>query len=306
MFTCAVCPSCGHPVRRTVLLSIRARHYECQDCGELFVIDAVHEIGYGLVSAVLICMPASLAIFSLLSWSVAAMVAMSAAGLTVAVFPYVIRVHPADANAETTRQWLIRKGWLTGRAYWRFWGLVVFCTYACYYIVEQMWERHSWAFSVLHMLSVTSFAGVLCTSILQGIFVPFLLQEPMLSGSGRFRSRWYALTAIIGATVLFAHFLFGSIAWTAAVTLGGWSWHFAIQTAWPCFGLLLASAVAYVLAIQRRRLAPFLIILTAILSALAFWHDVSHERWQIRVDIATAEYWDSHHSPYTYFTWWWY
>jgi len=251
-------------------------------------------------------MPAGLVVVGLLSWSVAAMITITAVGLSVTVFPYVIRVHPVGANLETTRQWLIRKGWLTRKSFWRFWALTVFCICIGSCIAEPVSERGSWAVAVVRLLTVTSLAVVLCTSSLQGVFVPFLLQEWMPSRSGSFRSRWCALIAIVGATVLFGHFLFGSIVWTAAVALGGWSWRYALHTAWPCFGLLLVSAITYVLAIQRRRLATSLIILTAILSASAFWYDLSHERWQIRVDIASAEYWESHDSPYTYFTWWWY
>ena len=166
--------------------------------------------------------------------------------------------------------------------------------------------RHCLLVSTQGRWRAGAITGILCTSVLQGIFVLFLLQETVPSKSGRFRSRWSALIAIVGATVRFGHFLFGSIVWTAAVALGGWNWRYALHTAWPCFSLLLVSVITYVLAVQRHRLATLLIVLTAVLSVLAFWYDVSNEHWQIRVDIAAAEYWESHRSPYTYFTWWWY
>ena len=49
-----------------------------------------------------------------------------------------------------------------------------------------------------------------------------------------------------------------------------------------------------------------MIVLVYLTSAFAFWYDVSHERSQIQVSFATAEYWENGGSEHRYCTWWWY
>lgn len=43
-----------------------------------------------------------------------------------------------------------------------------------------------------------------------------------------------------------------------------------------------------------------------LVSAAAFWYDVTHDRWLFRVGIASQQYWKSGRRQSDYPTWWWY
>jgi hypothetical protein len=70
--------------------------------------------------------------------------------------------------------------------------------------------------------------------------------------------------------------------------------------------LFTLSAIAYWMAVTRRPAAWRLLTIVTI-SAIAFFSlDVFFERYQISVDIATNDYWNSGGSANSYFTWFWY
>lgn len=74
----------------------------------------------------------------------------------------------------------------------------------------------------------------------------------------------------------------------------------------PAFCLLALSIAAYVLALKRRRAAWRLLLIVTLSAGAFFWTDVHFERYQVSIDVATQEYWDSGGHAHLYFTWWWY
>jgi MYXO-CTERM domain-containing protein len=109
------------------------------------------------------------------------------------------------------------------------------------------------------------------------------------------------------------HFAIAAACWGLAVA-AAIKWDFSrqewlgyiVHPGWPCIGLLALSVVCLVLALRRRRVAGVLLVVSLTASALMFWYDVSHQRWQMRVDIAQIEYWEQGGREHTYITWWWY
>jgi hypothetical protein len=140
-----------------------------------------------------------------------------------------------------------------------------------------------------------------------GVILPLAEEDYSNRQKGRLRSRWSSVAATGVAALTTLHFTFGAFLWVYFSAKGVfeavWAWRYA----WPCFALLVLSLLTLAAAIRRRRSVVTLILLTLILSAFAFWYDVSHERWQWRISIATTEYWETHRGPpENYLTWWWY
>ena len=114
------------------------------------------------------------------------------------------------------------------------------------------------------------------------------------------------------SAALFGHFL---------VSVGTWALFFVgilrnpdmrhvlvpwLVDSWPAFLLFLLSAILLVLALRGRAIARGGVLLVLVASIGLFWFDVHFKRYQISVDIATKEYWDSGGRTHEYFTWWWY
>ena len=127
----------------------------------------------------------------------------------------------------------------------------------------------------------------------------------------RTRLRWFAWPTLLSAALL-AHFL---------ASVGMWLFWFvgilrnpymrneflpSLLPSAPAFLLCGLSAVLLVLALRGRTVARRGALLILIASVAFFWIDVHFQRYQISVDIATKEYWDSGGYAHHYFTWWWY
>ena len=126
----------------------------------------------------------------------------------------------------------------------------------------------------------------------------------------RTRIRWFAWPTLLSA-VLFAHF---------SVSVGIWFvWFvgilhnpymrkkfilFLLPSA-PAFVLCGLCAVLLVLALRGRSVARRGVLFVLIASLAFFWTDIHFQLWQVSVDNATKEYWDSGGYEHDYFTWWW-
>ena len=82
------------------------------------------------------------------------------------------------------------------------------------------------------------------------------------------------------------------------------TWYF--QRSLPCCGLFVLALLTLRATWTRSRRAVALLSLLVSISVLSFCYDVSHDRWEISVDIATTEYWESGGRAHFYATWWWY
>ena len=69
------------------------------------------------------------------------------------------------------------------------------------------------------------------------------------------------------------------------------------------FGVSIANVIR---SIRKRRFATITMIGIYLISACLFCYDVSNERAQLQVGIATADYWENGGSKNMYFTWWWF
>jgi hypothetical protein len=58
--------------------------------------------------------------------------------------------------------------------------------------------------------------------------------------------------------------------------------------------------------LRGRSVARRGVLLALVASVAFFWTDIHFRRYQISVDVATKEYWDSGGYEHHYFTWWWY
>ena len=140
-----------------------------------------------------------------------------------------------------------------------------------------------------------------------GLYEPFAEKERAEARKGRLRSRWSILAVTSGTALGTLHFALGTCLWIYMIAVGMFDAAYAWAVAWPCFGLLALSLLGFVAALKRRRVAVPLLLVTLALAATAFWYDVSHERYQWRVIIATKQYLESHPGrPENYLTWWWY
>ena len=84
----------------------------------------------------------------------------------------------------------------------------------------------------------------------------------------------------------------------------GWATEMAAAT-WPVVGLFGLSAVALTAALCGKRWSTLVLFIFLIASSGAFAYDITNDRYQVRVDIATTEYWDDGGKQYFYWTWWW-
>ncbi len=133
------------------------------------------------------------------------------------------------------------------------------------------------------------------------------MTEPSGATFTPLRGRWRAVAIMSLSAAASIHFLVGAALWMGAAGNGVIDGDYVWRVGWPCFALLGLSLLSFAAAVRRWRGAIPLVLLTLGLSAAAFWYDVSHERWQWRVVIATVEYLASHPGrPETYLTWWWY
>ena len=83
-------------------------------------------------------------------------------------------------------------------------------------------------------------------------------------------------------------------------------WLRILWQAFPAIALFLWSIFCLIRSSRQKKLAIIMVTLLYVISGCAFWYDVAHERSQIQVGIATAEYWENGGAKNTYFTWWWY
>lgn len=79
-----------------------------------------------------------------------------------------------------------------------------------------------------------------------------------------------------------------------------------LSLALPCAILLPLSCVCAWIVRKGRRGALELVLALYLVSAAAFWYDVSHSRWFMSAGIATTKYWAEGNRKNTYITWWWY
>jgi hypothetical protein len=133
--------------------------------------------------------------------------------------------------------------------------------------------------------------------------------------ASRQRLNWFGYSSLIAAVPL-GHF---------AISVGIWFmwWGATLQNPWlrrrffeevsrdllffaPALCLFVLSAAAYWLALKRHRAVWRLLLLIAVSAIAFFCTDVYFRRYQVSVDIATKEYWDSGGLAHHYFTWWWY
>lgn len=140
------------------------------------------------------------------------------------------------------------------------------------------------------------------------------LTVPVLDYSTvRTRLRWFAWPTLLSAALL-AHFL---------VSVGIWLFWFvailhnpyvyardevlsSLLSSATAFLLCVSSVAVLVLALRDRPAARRGVLILLIASLAFFWTDVHFQRYQISMDIATKDYWDSGGSAHCYFTWWWY
>lgn len=129
--------------------------------------------------------------------------------------------------------------------------------------------------------------------------------------SVRSRLRWFAWPTVVSVALL-AHFLVSvgmCLFWFFGIVRNPYMMDEFLpslnQSAPACL-LCGLSAVVLVLALRGRQVARLGVLVLLITSLAFFWADVHFDRYQISVDIATREYWDSGGSAHEYLTWWWY
>jgi len=111
------------------------------------------------------------------------------------------------------------------------------------------------------------------------------------------------------ATIHFAgSILFWSIGLIMAIqfSFGLAEWLGILWQAFPAIALFIWSLFCLFRSIRQKKLAITMVMLLYVISGCAFCYDVAHERSQVQVGIATAEYWENGNPKNTYFTWWWY
>lgn len=131
------------------------------------------------------------------------------------------------------------------------------------------------------------------------------------SSTSSTRLRWFGWPTILAGALL-AHFAISTAVWI--LWFGGMlanpdmrdAFLPSLPEAAPAFVLCALCAALFVLALRGRALARRGAVFAAVASAAFFWTDVSFQRYQISVDIATKEYWDGGGKAHAYFTWWWY
>jgi hypothetical protein len=84
------------------------------------------------------------------------------------------------------------------------------------------------------------------------------------------------------------------------------AWISLIWAAAPAVILFVLSITNLVRSFRARRFTTITIIGIYLISICLFWYDVSNERSQIQVGIATAKCWENGGSKNTYFAWWWF
>ena len=83
-------------------------------------------------------------------------------------------------------------------------------------------------------------------------------------------------------------------------------WQGILHLGWPCAILLAVSLFCGWISWSGRRGALEMVLALYLISATAFWYDVSHGRWLFQVGIAGQKYRDSGQRQSEYPTWWWY
>ncbi|HEY2584862.1 MAG TPA: hypothetical protein VGI81_03735 [Tepidisphaeraceae bacterium] len=123
--------------------------------------------------------------------------------------------------------------------------------------------------------------------------------------------RWFAWPTLLAAA-LFAHFLVAAgqwLVWFAGILSNPYmrgEFVPSLRAATPAFALCGLSAVVLVLALRGRAVARRGVLLVLIATLALFWIDVHFQRYQVSVDIASTDYWDSGGRAHEYLTWWWY
>jgi hypothetical protein len=156
----------------------------------------------------------------------------------------------------------------------------------------------------LVMFVASKLTAVICLLLVGGYAAirPFVLARPVETGKGRIKSKWTLLAVVFLATNLCGHFIWGTQLWLFAFSVWGMSmWIDLLYGGWPCFGLLALSLVAFAFAVRARRMAIPFVALVVVLSAWAFWFDMTHDHWQLAW-FGTRE---SGGGGKLYLTWWW-
>ena len=83
-------------------------------------------------------------------------------------------------------------------------------------------------------------------------------------------------------------------------------WNGILHLSWPCAGLVALSLFCSWYSWRGRAGALELVLALYLVSAAAFWYDVSHGRWLYQVGIATPRYLESGRRQSDYPTWWFY
>lgn len=87
-------------------------------------------------------------------------------------------------------------------------------------------------------------------------------------------------------------------------TLSEW-----LEFLWPATSAVVLFSLSVIVlfrSVRESRFSTISALFLCLLSASVSWYDVTHERAQIKVSIATKEYWEDGGSENTYFTWWWF
>lgn len=126
----------------------------------------------------------------------------------------------------------------------------------------------------------------------------------------RLRLRWFAWPTLLSALLL-GHFLASVGFWLYCLFLFFLNPYMRNDFLWllpqcaPAFALCALAAGVFLSALYGRPIARRGVLFLVIATAAFFWTDVQFERYQISIDIATQEYWDSGGRAHEYFTWWW-
>ena len=124
--------------------------------------------------------------------------------------------------------------------------------------------------------------------------------------------RFVLRPSLVVSGFLLLHFTASLVAWGVGVAnvrhlrfTAEQTWWFLLD-AWPTAVGFALSVLACWGAVGNKRFTKFVIVAIVLLSAAAFWYDVSNKRSQMQVTMATREYWEEGGRQHTYLTWWWY